>query len=105
MAFEQLPGALGLKFRRGDSLSTEIDFNPISLSGMGVTATLVSVTSGATVTAATVTPIDLAAGRINVGLTRVQTAALVQGTYRWTLAAGDGTAHRTYLGGFVEVVG
>lgn len=105
MAFEQLPGALGLKFRRGDSVSTEIDFNPISLVGLGVTATLVSVTSGATVTSAAVTMVDAAAGRVNVGLTKTQTAALPAGTYRWTLIAGDGTAQRTYLAGFVEAVG
>lgn len=103
-SFEQLPGSLGLKFRRGDNFSTEIDFSPTSFVGQGVTATLVAVTNGATVANATVTMVDASAGRVNVAMTKTQTETLAAGTYRWVLYAGDGTAQRTYLAGFVEAV-
>lgn len=103
--YEQLPGDLGLSFRRGDEVSTEIDFNPISLTAYTMTASLVSLVSGGTVASITTTMVDAAAGRLNIGLTDEQTAALAVGTYRWVLTANDGQAKRTYLTGMVEVSG
>ena len=103
--YEQLPGELNLSFRRSDQVSTEIDFNPISLTGYTMTSTLVSLVSGATVASITTTMVDAAAGRLNIGLTDEQTAALAVGTYRWVLTANDGVARRTYLTGIVEVSG
>lgn len=103
--YEQLPGELNLAFRRADEVSTEIDFNPISLTGYTMTSTIVSLVSGATVASMTTTMVDAAAGRVNIGLTDEQTAALALGTYRWTMTANDGVARRTYLSGIVEVSG
>lgn len=100
--FEQLPGDLGLRFRRGDEVSTEVDFSPISLTAYTMSSTLVTL-SGGTVAAITTTMVDAAAGRVNIGLTDEQTAALPIGTYRWEMTANDGMARRTYLTGFVEV--
>lgn len=103
MGYEQLPGKLPVAFRRGDTVSTELDFS-ISLTGCTATAQVVSLVSGGVVTPVTTTVIDAAAGRVNIGLTRTQTAALAVGTYRWELSAIDsGDAKRTYLLGFVEV--
>lgn len=103
--YEQLPGELNLAFRRGDEVSTEIDFSPISLTAYTMTASLVSLVSGGTVSSITTTMVDAAAGRLNIGLTDEQTAALPVGTYRWHLTANDGTARRSYLTGVVEVSG
>jgi hypothetical protein len=103
--YEQLPGELNLAFRRGDEVSTEIDFSPISLTAYTMTASLVSLVSGGTVSSITTTMVDAAAGRLNIGLTDEQTAALPIGTYRWDLTASDGTARRSYLTGLVEVSG
>jgi hypothetical protein len=103
--YEQLPGELNLAFRRGDEVSTEIDFSPISLTAYTMAASLVSLVSGGTVSSMTTTMVDAAAGRLNIGLTDEQTAALPIGTYRWDLTANDGTARRSYLTGVVEVSG
>lgn len=103
--YEQLPGDLGIAFRRGDELSTEIDFNPISLTGFTMTATVLSLVSGGTVATMTTTLTNASQGKVSVGLTDEQTAAMPLGTYRWTLTANDGTAQRTYLTGYVEVSG
>lgn len=103
--YEQLPGELNLSFRRADEVSTEIDFNPISLTGFTMTATVLSLVSGATVAAMTTTLTNAAQGKVNIGLTDEQTGALALGTYRWHLTADDGSAKRTYLTGMVEVSG
>lgn len=101
--YEQLPGSLGLTFRKGDYVSTEIDFNPISLSGLTMSAVVTSLVSGAPVATVTTTIIDAAAGRLNVSLAGSQTSAMATGTYRWMLTGTDGTSQRSYLTGFVEV--
>jgi len=103
--YEQLPGELNLSFRRADEVSTEIDFNPISLTGYTMSATLVSLVSGGTVASISTQMVDAAAGRLNIELTEQQTAALPLGTYRWNLTADDGQARRTYLTGIVEESG
>lgn len=103
--YEQLPGNLGLSFRRGDYVSTTIDFDPTSFTGQTMTASIVSVVSGATVAPITVAFANASAGQVNVSLSKDDTNALAAGTYRWTLRATDGTAVRTYLAGYVEVSG
>lgn len=103
MGYEQLPGSLPIAFRRGDTVSTELDFS-ISLTGSTVSSQIVSVVSGSAVTPLTTTVVDAGAGIVNIGLTRTQTAALAVGTYRWELSTiNSGDAKRTYLLGFVEV--
>jgi hypothetical protein len=101
--YEQLPGRLGLAFRKGDSVSTEIDFSPTSFVGQTVSATIYSVVSGNVVQAMTSTLVNAAEGRVNVSLSRSQSAGLASGTYSWDLVATDGTAARTYITGLVEV--
>lgn len=101
--FEQLPGTLSLAFRRGDYVSTLIDFDPTSFTGQTVSATLVSVVSGQAVSPITVAFANQAAGQVNISLSKDATLALAAGTYRWNLKATDGTAVRTYLEGFVDV--
>lgn len=104
-SYEQLPGSLNLSFRKADEVSTEIDFNPISLTGFTMAATIVSLVSGGTVASMVTTMTNASQGRVNIGLTDEQTAALPVGTYRWEMTANDGVARRTYLAGFVEVTG
>lgn len=101
--FEQLPGSLGLAFRKGDVFSAEIDFNPISLVGSTVAASVVSTVGGGTVATIHTQVLDAAAGRLNISMTGQQTSVMAPGTYRWSLTANDGVATRTYLAGFVEV--
>lgn len=101
--YEQLPGSLGLAFRRGDRLSTEIDFNPISLTGFTMAASMVSLVTGETVAPVAVQMLDAAAGRINISMTATATLSLTAGTYGWELTGTDSSSKRTYLQGMVEV--
>lgn len=103
--YEQLPGELGLSFRRGDYVSTTIDFDPTSFTGQTMTASITSVVSGDAVAPLTVAFANASAGQVNVSLSKDDTAALASGTYRWTLKSTDGTAVRTFLSGYVEVSG
>lgn len=101
--YEQLPGSLGLAFRRGDRLSTEIDFNPISLAGFTMSASVTSLVTGSTVAPITVQMLDASAGRVNISMTTSQTVSLPAGTYGWELSGQDSASKRTYLQGVVEV--
>lgn len=103
--YEQLPGNLGLSFRRGDYVSTLIDFDPTSFTGQTMSASIVSVVTGETVAPVSVAFANASAGQVNVSLSADATSALAAGTYRWTLKSTDGTAVRTYLAGYVEVSG
>jgi len=102
-SFDQLPGRLGISFRRGDAVNVEVDFNPTSFSGQTVTASIHSAISGATVQPMNATMIDASQGRLILSLTSQQSSSLPAGTYSWLLSATDGTSTRTYLTGFVEV--
>lgn len=102
-SFDQLPGRLNLSFRSGDAVSVSLDFNPIALTGLTVSAAIYSVVSGAQIVPLTVVVTNAAAGQCNVSLTDEQTAAIPAGTYRWEMSALDAGARRTYLAGFVEV--
>lgn len=102
-SYDQLPGTLNLSFVRGDDFSVLVDFS-ITMTGYAVTAEMVSVVSGAVVQEMTATAVDAAAGQFNVSLTDTQTAALARGTYGWRLTWIEGSATRTALTGFVEVL-
>lgn len=101
--YEQLPGTLNLAFKRGDDVSTMIDFS-INMTGYTTTASIVSAVSGEAVTPFTVTVPSAANGQVNIALTDTQTSALAAGTYRWQMSWTQGAATRTALTGFVEVL-
>ena len=102
--YTQLPGTLGLAFRRGDELGTTVDFTPTDLTGYTVTSHIVSAVTGQTVTAITTTLSDAAAGVVGLALTETQTAAISAGTYTWRLEwVAPGDVKRTALSGMVEV--
>lgn len=92
-----------MSFNQGDSFSSLVDFS-ISLTGLSVSAAMTSVVSGSQIIAFTTSVVNASAGQVNVSLTKTQTAALARGTYRWSLVWTDGSATRTALEGFVEVL-
>lgn len=99
-----LPGYLGLAFRKGDDYGTVIDFS-IDVTGHEWDASVYSLTTGATIVEPTVTVVDAGEGQVNVALTHTQTAAMVAGTYGWRLeSTAPGDSRRTYLQGVCEVV-
>lgn len=102
-SYDQTPGSLNLTFKRGDDLSTLIDFS-IALTGYTVTAAINSLVTGLEVQPFTVAMTNAASGQVNVSLTDAQTAALARGTYVWNAAWTEGNATRTALMGFVEVL-
>lgn len=102
--FSILPGTLHLAVKRGNRFSTIVDFDPVALTGYTVTSDVVSVVTGATVTAITVDTSLAADGKVGISLSDVQTESLAGGTYRWRLDWDSGSAPRTALEGFFEVV-
>lgn len=104
--YTQLPGSLGLSFRRGDELGTTIDFTPTDLTGYTVTSDIVSLVTGNVVQPVTISISNATAGIVAISLTETQTAALPVGTYGWRLAwDAPGSVRRTALQGTCEVVG
>lgn len=98
-----LPGYLGLAFRKGDTYGTLVDFS-INVTGHEWDAAIYSLNTGATIVEPTVSIVDAAAGQVNVSLTRTQTAALAVGSYGWRLeSTAPGDTRRTYLQGVCEV--
>jgi len=100
--YVQQPGTMGLSFRAGDSFSTLIDFDPISLVGHTVSSQIVSLVTGQSVTPLTTLVTDAAGGKVNVSLTSQQTASLPVGSYGWEIVWDNG-AKRTALSGVCEV--
>jgi hypothetical protein len=99
-----LPGYLGLAFRKGDDYGTVIDFS-INVTGHEWDAVVYSLTTGATIVEPTVAVVNAADGQVNVSLTHTQTATMVAGTYGWRLeSTAPGDSRRTYLQGVCEVV-
>lgn len=103
MSYDQTPGTLPLSFVRGDTVSALLDFS-IDLTGYTFSAALVSVVTGGDVVALTHSVVSAANGTVNVSLTAAQTAALARGTYQWRFVWTQGSAVRTALTGFVEVL-
>lgn len=102
--YTQLPGSLGLAFRKGDELGTTVDFTPTDLTGYTVTSNIVSLVTGEVVQPITVSVVSATAGIVSISLTETQTAALPAGTYSWHFAwDAPGAVRRTALQGMVEV--
>ena len=102
-SYDQTPGTLNLSFKRGDDVSTLIDFS-IGMAGYTVTAGITSLVSGAEVQPFAVAFVSDTAGQVNISLTDAQTAALARGTYGWQMKWTENQATRTALTGFVEVL-
>lgn len=100
--YAQTSGQMGLAFRAGDSFSTLIDFDPISLTGFTVSSQIVSLVTGQPVKQLTTVVADAAAGKVNVSLTGQETSAISPGSYGWELTWTDG-GKRTALSGVCEV--
>jgi len=100
--FSQLPGTLNIDIIAGDSLSLDVDFD-ISLAGFTLTASIVSIPSGAIVAPITATLTSGPDGIVSLSMTAEQTAALARGTYQWELTWTDGFVTRKGLTGFLEV--
>lgn len=117
--FSQLPATLDVTFVVGDEVNIGLDFtndltsysfqNAIYVSGNLATGGggngFVNAV-GATVTSFTVTPTDIPAGKIGIGLTETQTAALSPANrYRWYLRwVSPGNVTRTVLSGQITPV-
>lgn len=101
--FEQLPGYLGLAFRRGDDFTTTIDFD-IPTTGFSWVADIRSPITGEAFQAITVVNTNAATGVVTLSLTDTQTDALPAGTWSWTLVGTVSSVTRTYFSGFVEVI-
>lgn len=96
---------MSLALKRANDFATEIDFDGVALSGYTVTATVTSLVTGSSVASFATTVTDAAAGKVSIGLTDTQTAALAAGTYGWQLDwTAPGGVQRTALAGTVEVV-
>jgi hypothetical protein len=97
------PGTLNVIVKQGQAVSQLLDFS-ISLTGYTFTAEIVSAVTYATVTALTVTNVNLSTGQVNVGLSAATAANVAAGTYLWRLvwtpAAGNA---QTALEGIWEV--
>ena len=101
--YDQLPGQMNLRWRPGDDFGSLLDFD-ISLVGYTATAKVTSTLTGATLATFAVTFPDAAAGKVNIALSDLQTAALGAGTFGWNLTWTSGDVTRTALEGFVDAV-
>ena len=101
--YQQLPGYLGLTFRRGDDFTAVIDFD-IPTTGFSWSAQIRSTITGEAVQAITVANTNAATGVVTISLTDTQTDALPAGTWGWTLVGTVSGVTRTYFSGFVEVI-
>jgi len=116
--FVQIPGVLGLEFVQGDQVDVALDFGT-DLTGYAFDSKVYVVqqtvptsggvavpTAGATAATPTVGIVSRTLGKLSLGFTETQTAALSPvGTYRWYfrwVAPGDVT--QTILAGDVTVV-
>jgi hypothetical protein len=108
--FTQLPDTLDFVFVQGDEVNVLLDFDQ-DLTGYTFSSPIIQVVavSGGDVTQWTLatnfnqTPVDLAAGKINLSLTETQTNALSLGVpYRWYFRwVAPGVITRTVLSGAV----
>ena len=100
--YSQTPGTMNLTVKQGDTLSVLVDFDPVDVTGYTVTSSISSLVTGASVLGLTTSVTDAAAGKVNVSLTKQQTASLPVGSYGWSLL-WDTPARRTALSGIFEV--
>lgn len=98
------PGTLNIAVKHGDEFDQLLDFS-INLTGYTFTAEVVSAITYAEVASIGVTAVDLAQGRINIGLSEVVTDGIAPGSYLWRLIwTAPGNVRRTALEGVLEVV-
>lgn len=96
---DKVPGRQDIRYRAGDTLATEVDWS-IDLTGYTVTSDLISLVTGATVTAIATTLTDAAAGKVGVTFPPIT----VPGTYGWTQTwVSPSGSRQTGLKGYVEV--
>lgn len=99
-----VPGTLNLTVKAGEAVSQLVDFS-ISLTGYTFSAEIVSAVTYATVSSLTVTPVNLATGQVNVGLSQGDAEDVAPGTYLWRMIwTPSGGNARTALEGIWEVV-
>lgn len=101
--FTSLPGTLNIRFKRGDTFLTRIDFS-ITLTGYTVSSELLRIANRTALQSITTTVIDDVNGIVDVSMTAAETAALGAGTYIWQLTWQTGSQVRTAIEGFLEVV-
>lgn len=116
--FSQLPGGLDITFVQGDEVAIALDFDrdltgftietkvyvtAVYAAGLGGAGSVETV--GTTAATFTISPTDLAAGQITIGLSEAQTALLSPSiAYRWYMRWVDTTLFtRTVLSGTVTV--
>lgn len=116
--FTQLPGTLDITFVQGDEVAIALDFDR-DLTGFALSSSIyvtqvfaaqgggagAVTTVGATAATFTIEGVDLAAGKLILGLSEVQTALLSPSiSYRWYMRWVDvGLVTRTVLSGAVTV--
>jgi hypothetical protein len=103
-SYDQIPGRFNLSFRRGDTVSTELDFS-VDVTGYSFDAAIVSAVTGGEIEEFTTQTTNASQGKVVLSLTSQETAALQHGTYVWSMSWTEATGLvRTVLSGFVEVV-
>ena len=101
--YEQSPGRFNMAFRRGDTLSAELDFS-VDITGYSLTANSVSAVTGLSVKSLAAQVTSAADGKVVVSLTPQETLAIPTGTYAWNMSWIEPTGlARTVLSGFIEV--
>jgi hypothetical protein len=110
--YSVLPDTLDLRFVSGDELSVMLDFSE-NLTGYTFSTSIYEVTqvvNGAVVATATfsrnftITPVDLATGRLNLSLNETDTGFFSAAiTYRWYLRwVAPGVVTRTVVSGTIR---
>ena len=74
-----------------------------NLTGATFEAVVLDRDSGATAMTLTVTPVDLAIGRVAISWTRAQVMAVAQGTYTYTFGYQLASFHRQVLHGTFKI--
>jgi hypothetical protein len=100
--YSQTPGRMNLTVKQGDTLSVLVDFDTVDVTGYTVTSQVTSLVTGSQVVPMTTSVTDAVAGKVNVALTKQQTAAIPAGSYGWEML-WDTPARRTALTGIFEV--
>jgi len=100
--FTQLPGAVDIEFLQGDSFTFQLDFN-LDLTGYTFEAAIVLGDGTGTEVAMTVTPVDLAAGQIEVQLSAALSETVPRGINSWYLRWTVGAEVQTILAGDATV--
>ena len=106
--YNQLPGALDLKFTQGNYLSATMTFTqdgtPVDFTTYTFVSAIFSEIDGETVKALTVTVLDAINGKLSISLSAADSANVAAGNYRWYLRWNSGaTSPLTVVSGMVYV--